>query len=165
MDERSRRNRPVNEGEAWDFILISDGLWIWRTVCYILTQINGSETPDVFILVQTRASIFVQSGRELAATSFQFDQSDTRKLWEIFSAVQLQLRTLDSFSLVYSRKYNQTLDRDVTHSWSFSLQQRVADAQKVLETQGDVPLRSPSQRFRDNIVLQTIVGLVILSCI
>ena len=163
-DERSTRNRPVAEEEAWDFILRSDGLWIWRSVCDTLTKMDTSN-PDYFTWVQTRASIFIQFGRELSETAYQFDHADTRKLWEIFAAVQLQLRTLDTFSLIYRRKFGETLDRDVTHSWGYNLQERVSDAEKAIEMQGSGASRSPSQRLQDNLILQTVVGLVILSCI
>ena len=164
-DERSTRNRSVTEEEAWEFILRSDGLWIWRSVCNTLAKVDASRDPDSFTWVQTRASIFIQFGRELSETAIQFDQADTRKLWEIFAAVQLQLRTLDNFSLIYSRKFNETLDRDVTHSWGFNLQERVSDAEKAIESQGSGASRSPSQLLQDNLILQTVVGLVILSCI
>ena len=164
-DERSMRNRSVTEEEAWDFILRSDGLWMWRSVCNTLARVNASEDIDSFTRVQTRASIFVQLGRELSETAYQFDPTDTRKLWEIFAAVQLQLRTLDNFSLIYSRKYRETLDRDVTHSWGYNLQERVSSAEKAADMQRSGPSRSPSQRLQDNLILQTVVGLVILACI
>lgn len=104
------------EEEAWDFILRPDGLWIWRSVCNRLTKLNVSERPYQFTLVQTKASIFIQLGRELSETAYQFDRADARKLWEVFAAVQLQLRTLDNFSLLYRRKFGETLCREVTHS-------------------------------------------------
>ena len=165
IDERSTRNRPVTEEEAWDFVLRSDGLWTWRNVCSALASVRVVESHYNFTWVQTRASTFIQFGRELAETAYQFDDADTRKLWEIFAAVQLQLRTLDNFSLIYSRKFGETLDRDVTHSWSYNLQQRVLNAEKAIEIRGSGPSRSPSQRLQDNLILQTVVGLVILSCI
>ena len=155
----------MTEDEAWDFILKSDGLWIWRSACNTLTKAYVSETVEIFTWVQTRASIFIQFGRELAETAYQFDRADTLKLWEIFAAVQLQLRTLDTFSLVYRREFNKTLDRDVTHSWGYTLQQRVSDAEKAIEMQGNSTSRSPSERLQDNLILETVVGLVILSCI
>ena len=164
-DERSTRSQSVAEEEAWDFILRSDGLWIWRNVCDALAKVDASENTDTFTWVQTRASIFIQLGRELAETAYQFDHADTRKLWEIFAAVQLQLRTLDNISLIYSRKYRETLDRDVTHSWGYNLQERVFNAERATEIQRSGPSRSPSQRLQDNLILQTVVGLVILSCI
>ena len=155
----------MTDGEAWDLILKSDGLWIWRKVCDALAKLGSSNTPDLFTWNQARASVFIQFGRELIETAYQFDKADTQKLWEIFAAVQLQLRTLDSFSLVYSRKIGETLDRDVTHSWGYNLQQRVFAARQEIEARGTESSRSPSQRFQDNLVLQTIVGLVILSSI
>ena len=164
-DERSTRNRSVTEEEAWDFILRSDGLWIWRSVYNTLAKMHISSTPDQFTWVQTRASIFIQFGRELSETAYQFDQADTRKLWEIFAAVQLQLRTLDNFSLIYRRKYGEMLNQDVTHSWGYTLQQQVSDAEKATEMPKNSASRSPSQRLQDNLILQTVVGLVILSCI
>ena len=164
-DERSTRNRSVAEEEAWDFILRSDGLWIWRRVCNTLAEADASKNIDSHTRVQTRASIFIQLGRALTETAYQFDHADTRKLWEIFAALQLQLRTIDNFSLVYSRKYNEALDRDVTHSWGYNLQERVSAAEKATEVQKSGPSRSPSQLLQDNLILQTVVGLVILSCI
>ena len=100
-DEKSTRNRSVTEEEAWDSILRSDGLWIWRSVCNTLAEADATNRIETFTVVKTRASIFIQLGRELSETAYQFDHSDTRKLREIFAAVQLQLRTLDNFSLVY----------------------------------------------------------------
>ena len=164
-DERSTRNRSVAEEEAWDFILRSDGLWVWRSVFNTLAKVDASESTDTFTWVQTRASIFIQLGRELSETAYQFDHADTGKLWEIFAAVQLQLRTLDNFSLIYSRKFGETLHRDVTHSWGHNLQERVSNAGKATEIQRSGPSRSPSQRLQDNMILQTVVGLVILACI
>ena len=164
-DERSARNRSVVEEEAWEFILRSDGLWIWRSVCNTLAKADAFENQDFHTRVQTRASIFIQLGRELSETAYQFDHADTRKLWEIFAALQLQLRTLDNFSLVYSRQYRKALDRDVTHSWGYNLQERVSAAEKATESQRSGPSRSPSQLLQDNLILQTVVGLVILSCI
>ena len=164
-DERSARNRSVTEEEAWDFILRSDGLWIWRSVCNTLAEADASNRSETFTGVKTRASIFIQLGRELSETAYQFDHTDTRKLWEIFAAVQLQLRTLDNFSLVYCRKFGETVDPDVTHSWGYSLQERVSVAEKATEIQRSGPSRSPSQLLQDNLILQTVVGLVILSCI
>ncbi len=164
-DERSTRNQSVAEEEAWDFILRSDGLWIWRSVYNNLAQVDSSNRSQTFTVIQTRASIFIQLGRELSEAAYQFDHADTRKLREIFAAVQLQLRTLDNFSLVYSRKFGETLDRDVTHSWGYNLQERVSAAEKATEIQTSGPSRSPSQLLRDNLILQTVVALVILSCI
>ena len=165
IDERSTRNRSVAEEEAWDFILRSDGVWIWRSVFNTLARVDASGSTYTFTLVQTRASIFIQLGRELSETAYQFDHADTRKLREIFAAVQLQLRTLDNFSLIYSRKFGETLDRDVTHSWGYNLQERVSAAEKATEIQRNGSSRSPSQLLHDNLILQTVVGLVILSCI
>ena len=164
-DERSTRNRSVAEEEAWDFILRSDGLWIWRSVFNTLAEVDDSDNINTFTWVQSRASIFIQFGRELSETAYQFDRADTRKLREIFAAVQLQLRTLDNFSLIYSRKFGEALDRDVTHSWGYNLQERVSAAEKATEIQRSGPSRSPSQLLQDNLILQTVVGLVILSCI
>lgn len=164
-DERSTRNRSVAEEEAWEFILRSDGVWIWRSVFNTLARVDASGSTYTFTLVQTRASIFIQLGRELSETAYQFDHADTRKLREIFAAVQLQLRTLDNFSLIYSRKFGETLDRDVTHSWGYNLQERVSAAEKATEIQRNGSSRSPSQLLQDNLILQTVVGLVILSCI
>ena len=164
-DERSTRNRSVAEEEAWDFILRSDGLWIWRSVCNTLAKADANKSQDSHTRVRTRASIFIQLGRELSETTYQFDHADTRKLWEIFAALQLQLRTLDNFSLVYSRQYGKALDRDVTHSWGYNLQERVSAAEKATETQRSGPSRSPSQLLQDNLILQTVVGIVILSCV
>lgn len=101
------------EEEAWDFILRSDGLWDWRSVCNSLTKVNVPGNPDFFTWVQTRASIFIQFGRELSTNAYEFDHADTHKLWEIFAALQRQLRTLGNFSLIYSRKFGETLDRNV----------------------------------------------------
>ena len=153
------------EEEAWEFILRSDGVWIWRSVFNTLARVDASGSTYTFTLVQTRASIFIQLGRELSETAYQFDHADTRKLREIFAAVQLQLRTLDNFSLIYSRKFGETLDRDVTHSWGYNLQERVSAAEKATEIQRNGSSRSPSQLLQDNLILQTVVGLVILSCI
>ena len=164
-DERSTRNRSVAEEEAWHYIIRSDGLWIWQRVFNTLARVDASNSTYIFTLVQTRASIFIQYGRELSETAYHFDHADTRKLWEIFAAVQLQLRTLDNFSLVYSRKFGETLDRDVTHSWGYNLQERVSAAEKATEIKRSGPSRSPSQLLQDNLILQTVVGLVILSCI
>ena len=165
-NERSTRNRSVAEEEAWDFILRSDGLWIWRIVCNTLAS-DMSKTTNVgsFFLVQTRASIFIQLGRQLSETAYQFDYADTQKLWEIFAAVQIQLRLLDNFTLVYRAKYGQAHEQDVTHSWGYNLQERVSVAEKATEIQKGGPSRSPSQLLQDNLILQTVVGLVILSCI
>ena len=163
-DERSTRAESVVGKEAWDFILRSDGLWIWRSVYHMLAK-KEVDSYDSFTRVQTRASIFIQLGRELSETAYRFDHADTRNLWEIFAAVQLQLRTIDSFSLIYSRKYREPLDRDVTHSWGYNLQERVSGAEKAVDIQRSGPSRSPSQRLQDNLILQTIVGLVILACI
>ena len=151
------------EEEAWDFVLRSDGLWVWRNVFHTLAAEEASSSS--YNWAQNRASVFIQFGRELAETANLFDQADTRKLWEIFAAVQIQLRTLDSFSLIYSRRLGKTLVSDPTHSWSSKLQQRVADAEKAIEKQATTPVRSPSQRLQDNLILQTVVGLVILSSI
>ena len=164
-DERSTRSRSVAEEEAWDFILRSDGLWVWQSVFNTLVRLDASNSTVTFTLVQARASIFIQYGRELADTAYRFDHADTRKLWEIFAALQLQLRTLDNFSLVYSRKFGETLDRVVTHSWGYHLQERVSGAEKATEIQRSGPSRSPSQLLQDNLILQTVVGLVIFSCI
>ena len=165
IDERSTRTRSVAEEEAWDYVLRSDGLWIWRSVYSTLARVEASENIDTFTRVQTRASIFIQLGRELSETAYQFDHVDLPKLWEVFAAVQLQLRTLDNFSLIYSRKFGETLDRDVTHSWGYNLQERVTSARKDAEMLRSDPSRSPSQRLQDNLILQTVVGLVILGCI
>lgn len=165
IDERSTRTRSVAEGEAWDYVLRPDGLWIWRTVYSMLAKQGASRNSDSFTRVQTRASVFIQLGRELSETAYQFDRADTLKLWEVFAAVQLQLRTLDNFSLIYSRKFGETLDRDVTHSWGYNLQERVTSARKEAEIHRNGPSRSPSQRLQDNLILQTVVGLVIFGCI
>ena len=155
----------MTEEESWEFILRSDGLWIWQNIYVTFTDVNVFDNPVPFTWVQSRASIFIQLGRELSETASLFDPADTRKLWEIFAAVQLQLRTLDNFSLLYSRKFGEALSRDVTHSWSYNLQQRVSDAEKAIETQRIGSSRSPSQRLQDNLILQTVVALVILSCV
>ena len=166
-ERRARRNnnQPLDSKEAWDLILKTDGLWILRKLCEYFNHTNPSNDLQVFHWFQTKAAVFVQFGRELAETAYNFDRADTLKLWEIFAALQLQLRTLDTFSLVYSRKYNEALDRDVTHSWGFNLQQRVVEAERTIEEQGNAAVRSPAQHLQDNLILQTVVGLVILSCI
>ena len=163
-DERNTRAQSLAGEEAWDFILRSDGLWIWRSVYNALARADADSYYS-FTRVQTSASIFIQLGRELSETAYRFDHADTRNLWEIFAAVQLQLRTLDNFSLIYSRKYKEALDRDVTHSWGYNLQERVSGAEKAVDMQRSGPSRSPSQRLQDNLILQTVVGLVILACI
>ena len=162
-DERDPHSQFVAEAAARKFILSPDGLWIWRNVYTTLAKMDSSR--DVFAWAQTRALIFIQLGRELSESAYQFDPADTRKLWEVFAAVQLQLVTLDNFSLIYSRQFSVNLARDVTHSWGYKLQERVSNAEKATEIQRSGPSRSPSQRLQDNLILQTVVGLVILGCI
>ena len=165
IDGRSGRAQSIAEEDAWDYVLHSYGLWTWRSVYSWLATLDVFENIDSFTRVQIRASVFIQLGRELSETAYQFDRADTWKLWEVLAAVQLQLRTLDNFSLIYRRKFNEPLDRDVTHSWGSNLQERVTIAKEDAEMHRSGPSRSPSQRLQDNLILQTVVGLVILGCI
>ena len=164
VDELSTRHRPIAEQEAWDFVLNCDGLWIWRRVSAMLMEVPSLEHHE-FDWIKTRASVFNSLGWEYRNMAYRYDRGDLANLWEVFSSVQLQLRTLDHFESIYLRGYGQTLTDNGRSSWAHDLQDHISKTERVLETQEQIALRSPTQHLHDNLILQTVVSLVVLACI
>lgn len=170
VKERASRNRPVNEDEAWSFVVDNRGLWTWRVTCRWLTSYSSATSLEISQFQRRASSPFVNLGHQLLETASTVNLEELSMLSEILDAIDLQLSVLGSFGELHHKEVLPN-GRVVPYdsSWYRDLRSRIRDAVKQAESQtagGRSKLtRSPAQHQQDNLLLQAMICVVLLGCI
>ncbi|KAI9699946.1 MAG: hypothetical protein M1836_002480 [Candelina mexicana] len=170
IKERSFKSRPVNENEAWSFIIDKRGLRIWEAVARIIgyTSSDGyTFDPANFDKKRQESTVFVNLGQQLLQNALAVNIVVLDKLREDLDAIKLQLIVLGSFGDLYYRDWDDVnrglIRRDF--SWHHDLRPNILEAVKQADRQKVRSNRSPLQHHQDNVVLQAIICAFLLGCI
>ena len=175
ITERAARKHPVTEDEAWPFLIDTSGLWIWHGACVSFTSYSLDSPNATKELKRNLSSRFVKLALQLLNTASAVKVNELSKLNEIIDAIELQLRALGSFGDIYYWELTRDgfMNRE-DFCWHRNLRSRIrdtvirdaikqADSQKAI----DHPklISSHVQHYRDHLLLQTTVCVVLLACL
>ena len=155
----------LNIDKALKFIIEGHSNMIWRLIYLLFSNVSTENNYPKFEKARSSAALFAKLGAALYDKACDFDVEDLSKLSEIITAIQTKLSGLECLCLLSEKTYGNHWDKVLGPEWVSKFQAIIISKQENNQKKENITMRSPLQRYHDNLLLQAIVAVTVLGCI